>query len=77
MRSRRTTKKNRSSDKVATRRAGQMEDPKNRTDMKKEARLLRCTSLNASTWSTENCMRRYKGKCDISFGTEHRLRKEE
>ena len=77
MRSRRTTKKNRSSDKVATRRAGQMEDSKNRTEMKKEARLLRGSSLDASTWSTENCMRRYKGKCDLFFGIEHRLRKEE
>ena len=45
--------------------------------MKKEAKLLRCTLLNGSAWSTERkYMRRYKGKCDI-FGFEHRLRKEE
>ena len=45
--------------------------------MKKETKLLRCTLLNGSAWSTERkYMRRYKGKCDIFFGTEHRLRKE-
>ena len=49
-----------------------------RKDMKKEATVLRCTLLNGSAWSTEKkCMRRYKGKCDIFFGIEHRLRKEE
>ena len=49
-----------------------------RTGMKKEARLLRCTLLNGSPWSTERkYMRRYKGRCDIFFGIEHRLRKEE
>ena len=33
---------------------------------------------NGSAWSTERkYMRRYKGKCDIFFGIEHRLRKEE
>ena len=42
-----------------------------RTKMKKEARRLRCTLLNESTWSTETkYMRRYKGKCDIFFGIE-------
>ena len=46
--------------------------------MKKEARLLRCTLLNGSAWSTERkYMRRYKGKCDIFFGIERRLRKKE
>ena len=46
--------------------------------MKKEAKLLRCTLLNGSAWSTERkYMRRYKGKCDVFFGIEHRLRKEE
>ena len=46
--------------------------------MKKEAKLLRCTLLNGSAWSTERkYMRRYRGKCDIFFGIEHRLRKEE
>ena len=45
--------------------------------MKKEAKLLRCTLLNGSAWSTERkYMRRDKGKCDIFFGIEHRLRKE-
>ena len=49
-----------------------------RAEMKKEAKLLRCTWLNGSAWSTERkYMRRYKGKCDIFFGIEHRLRKEE
>ena len=46
--------------------------------MKKEAKLLRCTLLSGSAWSTERkYMRRYKGKCDIFFGIEHRLREEE
>ena len=46
--------------------------------MEKEAKLLRCTLLNGSAWSTERkYMRRYKGKCDIFFGIEHRMRKEE
>ena len=46
--------------------------------MKKEARILRCTLLNGSAWSTEKkYMSRYKGKGDIFFGIEHRLRKEE
>ena len=36
--------------------------------MKKEAKLLRCTLLNGSAWSTEKKnMRRYKGKCDVFF----------
>ena len=49
-----------------------------RAEMKKEAELLRCTLLNGSAWSTERkYMRRYKGKCDIFFGMEHRLRKQE
>ena len=49
-----------------------------RAKMKKEAKLLRCTLLNGSAWSTERkYMRRDKGKCDIFFGIEHRLRKEE
>ena len=49
-----------------------------KTKMKKEGKLLRCTLLNGSAWSTERkCMRRYKEKCDILFGNEHRLRKEE
>ena len=35
--------------------------------------------LNESARSTKkrNTLRRYKGRCDIFFGTEHRLRKEE
>ena len=49
-----------------------------RTEMRKEAKRLRCTLLNGSAWSTERKhMRRYKGKCDIFFAIEHRLRKEE
>ena len=39
-----------------------------RTEMKKEAKLLRCTLLNGSAWSTERkYMRRYKGKWDVFF----------
>ena len=46
--------------------------------MKKEARVLRCGLLNGSAWSTQKKnMSRYKGKCCIFFGIEHRLRKEE
>ena len=49
-----------------------------RSKMKKEAKLLRCTLTNGSAWSTEKkCMRRYKGRCDIFFGSEHRLREED
>ena len=49
-----------------------------KTEMKKEEKLLRCTLLNGSAWSTEKkYMRRYKGKCDVFFGIEHRLKKEE
>ena len=49
-----------------------------RTEMRKEAERLRCTLLNGSAWSTERkYMRRYEGKCDIVFGIEHRLSKEE
>ena len=49
-----------------------------RTEMKIEARRLRCTLLNGSAWSTEKkFLRRYKGKCDIFFGIEHRMSKEE
>ena len=48
------------------------------TEMRKEEKRLKCTLLDGSAWSTEKkCMRRYKGKCDIFFGLEHRLRKEE
>ena len=46
--------------------------------MRKEEKRLKCTLLNGSARSTERkCKRRYKGKCDIFFGIEHRLRKEE
>ena len=46
--------------------------------IKKEAKLLRCTLLNGSEWSTQRkYMRRYKGKCDVFFGIEHRLKEEE
>ena len=39
------------------------------TKMKKEEKLLRCTLLNGSAWSTERkYMRRCKGKCDIFVG---------
>ena len=46
--------------------------------MRKEEKRLRCFLLNGSAWSTENkYMRRYKGKCDVFFGIEYRLRKED
>ena len=49
-----------------------------RTEMKTEARAVRCALLNGSARSTEKkYMRRYKGKRDIFFGMEHRLSKEE
>ena len=49
-----------------------------RSKMKKEAKLLRCALPNGSARSTERkYMRRYRGKCDIFFGSEHRLRKED
>ena len=49
-----------------------------RTEMKEEAQLLRCTLLNGSAWNTERkYMRRYRGKCVIIFGIEHRLKEEE
>ena len=49
-----------------------------RTAMKQEAKLLRCTLLNGSAWNTERkYMRRYEGTCDIFLGIEHRLRKKE
>ena len=49
-----------------------------RTEMKKEAKLLRCTLLSGSAWSTvKTYMRRYEGKCHIFLGIEHRMRKEE
>ena len=49
-----------------------------RTEMKKEMKLLRRTLLNGSAWSTERkYMTKFVGKCDIFFGIEHRLRKEE
>ena len=49
-----------------------------RTEMRKEEKRLRCALLNVLAWSTEKkYTRRYKGKCDVFFGREHRLRKEE
>ena len=49
-----------------------------RTEMNKEAKLLRCTLLNGPAWSTERTfLRKYKSTFDIFFGIEHRLRKEE
>ena len=49
-----------------------------RTEMKKEAKQLRCALQNGSAWSTEmKYMGRYKGTFDVFFGIEHRLRKEE
>ena len=47
-------------------------------EMQKEAKLLRCTLLNGSAWSTDRkYMRKNIGKCDVFFGIEHRLRMEE
>ena len=48
------------------------------TEKKKEARVVRCALLNGSACSTEKkYARRHKGKCEIFFGIEHRMRKEE
>ena len=48
------------------------------TEMRKEEKRLRCTLPNGSAWSTEKkYMRRFKGTCDVFFGIEHRLTKEE
>ena len=58
--SRRTAENDGGVDEDATKQPTKGED---RTEMKKEARRLRCTLLNGSTWSTEKNMRRYKGKC--------------
>ena len=42
------------------------------------AEMTRCTLLNGSAWSTERkYIRRFEGRCDIFFGMENRLRKEE
>ena len=39
-----------------------------RTEMKEEARVLRCALLKGSAWSTEKKnTRRYEGKCDFFF----------
>ena len=49
------------------------EECEDRKEMQKESRVVRCTSLNGSTWSTEKKnIRRYKGTVDIFFGVEHR-----
>ena len=38
------------------------EEGKDRKDMQKESKLVRCTLLNGSAWSTDRkYMRRYKG----------------
>ena len=43
-----------------------------------QSKLMRCTLLPGSAWSTERkYIRRYKGTFDFFFGVEHRLRKEE
>ena len=48
------------------------------TEMRKEAKRLRCTLMSGSAWSFERkYMRRHNGKCDIFFAIERRLRKEE
>ena len=49
-----------------------------RTGMRKVEKMLRCTLLNGSAWSTGiKYMRRFQVKCDFFSGIEHRLRKEE
>ena len=55
----------------AVKRCGQIQ-------MKKEAKLLRCTLLSGSAWSTERkYMKKYKESAISSLGIEHRLKKEE
>ena len=45
---------------------GKQEEGKDRKEMQKKSRMVRCTLLNGSVWSTEkNYMRRCKGKCGI------------
>ena len=51
---------------------GKQRKGEDRTEMKPESKLLRCTLLNGSAWSTER-----KYILIIFFGVEHRLRKEE
>ena len=42
-----------------------------RTEMKHEAKLLRCALLNGSAWSTERkFLKRYRGNLDIFFGID-------
>ena len=49
-----------------------------RTEMRKEEKRLKCTSLNGSAWSTERKdIRRYRGAFNIFFGIEHKMRKDE
>ena len=58
-------------------RGSRQEDCKGRK-MQKESKMVGCTLLNGSQWSTENkYMRRYKGTHDNFFGVEHRMKKEE
>ena len=47
-----------------------------RTEMKKEAGVLRCTCSTGRLGVQRKYMKRNKGKCDF-FGIEHRVRKEE
>ena len=57
---------------------GSSQKEMNRTEMKKEAKVLRCTLLNGSAWCTESRhMGRFQGKCDIFCRIERRLRKDE
>ena len=49
-----------------------------RKEMQKETTMVRCTSLNGSSWSAEKkYMRRYAGTFEIFFGVEQRMRKGE
>ena len=50
---------------------------KNRSEMRKPPKPVRCTLFNGSARCTERkYMRRHKGTFDIFFGNEHRMRRE-
>ena len=72
------TKVNASSRVQMNQRSFRQEESKDRQEMQKESRMVRCTFLFGSVWCIEKkVMRRYKGTFDIFFGVEHRMREEE
>ena len=54
------------------------EEGKNRSEMQKKLKMVRCALLNGSAWSTDRkYMRRYRGTFDVLFEIGHRIRREE